>query len=269
MLRGQAQPELLRSYNAERQAVASELIAFDREWAAMLSAPLRKEPGGPGVDPAEVQDYFVRHGRYTAGTATRYRLSPSSPAKRSLPASRPKASRSACASMARRSSDSPTPSRCCSSETLAADGRWRLFLFAGRGGQTALRRASPWKRSAAFLETSPDVAADAASQPLRTPPFGFHHRCPKAVFQQGHRTLALEEHAGACCCRRRASLGLRDYEKIFCATPASDIFALREIDREAGCLVLVRPDQYVAEVLPFDGPEGLDRFFAAFMQTRG
>ncbi len=47
VLRGQAEPHLLRTYTEERQAVAAELIAFDREWAAMLSAPLRKDPEGP------------------------------------------------------------------------------------------------------------------------------------------------------------------------------------------------------------------------------
>ena len=40
----------------------------------MISAPLKSadDPDGNGVDPAEVQNYFVKHGRYTAGTATRY-----------------------------------------------------------------------------------------------------------------------------------------------------------------------------------------------------
>ena len=65
------------TYSAERQAIAKELIDFDREWARMLSATARSATpdGGQQFDPAETQDYFVRHGRYTAGTATRYRPS--------------------------------------------------------------------------------------------------------------------------------------------------------------------------------------------------
>ena len=67
VLRGRAAPHLLQTYSAERQAVAKELIDFDREWAEVLSSSARV------ADPAETQAYFVQHGRYTAGTATRYR----------------------------------------------------------------------------------------------------------------------------------------------------------------------------------------------------
>src|SRR5699024_5700265 len=40
-----------------------------------------------------------------------------------------------------------------------------------------------------------------------------------------------------------------DYEKVYAADPQDDIFDSREIDR-GGCVVVVRPDQYVAHVLP-------------------
>jgi phenol 2-monooxygenase len=63
VLQGRSPANLLHTYSAERQAVAKNLIDFDREWAAMLST---------STNPAEVQRYFVRHGRYTAGTATQY-----------------------------------------------------------------------------------------------------------------------------------------------------------------------------------------------------
>src|SRR5205085_7101736 len=66
VLRKRCAPSLLHSYSAERQAVAKELIDFDREWAALMAS-------SKGFDPAETQRYFVQHGRYTAGTATRYR----------------------------------------------------------------------------------------------------------------------------------------------------------------------------------------------------
>ena len=45
-----------------------------------------------------------------------------------------------------------------------------------------------------------------------------------------------------------------------------DIFALRGIDRERGCLVVVRPDQFVAHVLPLDGTAELCAFFEKFMR---
>lgn len=66
----------------------------------------------------------------------------------------------------------------------------------------------------------------------------------------------------------KGRLGLRDYEKMFCADPRDgrDIFDLRQIDRGAGCMVVVRPDQYVADILPLDDYKRLSSYFSGFMQ---
>ena len=65
---------------------------------------------------------------------------------------------------------------------------------------------------------------------------------------------------------RQGRLRLHDYEKVFCPDPASDdIFELRGVDRESGCIVVVRPDQYVAHVLPLDAYEQLDAFFGGIL----
>ena len=54
---------------------------------------------------------------------------------------------------------------------------------------------------------------------------------------------------------------------MFCADlkGGNDIFAMRGIDRERGCMVIVRPDQYVAHVLPLDGHGALAAYFDGFM----
>src|SRR5262249_20881861 len=53
VLQGKCSPAVLHTYSAERHAIASELIDFDRKWAAMLSAPIKSstDTSGPGVDP--------------------------------------------------------------------------------------------------------------------------------------------------------------------------------------------------------------------------
>ena len=74
MLEGRAARELLHTYSAERQAIAQELIDFDKEWSTIMASPPR-DPAHPergGVDPAELQADFVTSGRYTAGVATQY-----------------------------------------------------------------------------------------------------------------------------------------------------------------------------------------------------
>ena len=43
---------------------------------------------------------------------------------------------------------------------------------------------------------------------------------------------------------------------------------MRGIDRAAGCIVVVRPDQYVAQVLPLDGTKQLASYFDGFMLAR-
>src|SRR4030095_7179937 len=71
VLQGCSVPKILHTYSAERQTIAKELIEFDREWAKMLSAPYFSGATSHGVDPVEVQKYFVKNGHYTAGTATK------------------------------------------------------------------------------------------------------------------------------------------------------------------------------------------------------
>jgi len=60
---------------------------------------------------------------------------------------------------------------------------------------------------------------------------------------------------------------IADLGKIFCAdvTHDDDIFELRGIDRAVGCIVIVRPDQYVAHVLPHHAHKELCAFFSGVL----
>jgi len=87
----------------------------------------------------------------------------------------------------------------------------------------------------------------------------------RIVFQQSYRELAIER-LPPFLLPAKGCYGLRDYEKVFCAIQdGEDIFDLRGIDRERGCIVVVRPDQYVAQVVPLDKYEELSSFFGRFM----
>jgi phenol 2-monooxygenase len=63
--------------------------------------------------------------------------------------------------------------------------------------------------------------------------------------------------------------GLCDYEKVFCADQkrGEDVFAMRDIDRAAGCMVIVRPDQYVGHVLPLHARDDLADYFTAILRV--
>jgi phenol 2-monooxygenase len=88
----------------------------------------------------------------------------------------------------------------------------------------------------------------------------------RVVFQQAHRELAIET-MPTFLLPRKGRYGLLDYEKMFCADikGGDDIFTMRGIDRRAGCMVVVRPDQYIAHVLPLDGYRELAAYFDGFM----
>ena len=69
---------------------------------------------------------------------------------------------------------------------------------------------------------------------------------------------------------RKGRFGLIDYEKAFCPDlqKGPDVFVLRGVDRAGGAMVIVRPDQYVANVLPLDAYDELAAFFAGFLLDR-
>ena len=261
VLRGRCPPRLLHTYSAERQAVAKELIDFDREWAAMLSAPLKKpgDPAGIGVDPAEVPRYFVQHGRYTAGTATRYKL-----AQLTGPSTYQHLAQGLL--IGTRLHSTPVVrlgdgKRMQLGQTLAADGRWRLLAFAGQGDSATPE--SPVDKLCSYLAGSPQSPLRRYTEAGADVDAVFDVR---AVFQQNPHELAITA-MPVLLFPHKGRLGLRDYEKAFCALDDANqnIYTLRRIDREHGCLVVVRPDQYIAHVLPLDATDALAAFFDSFM----
>ena len=76
-----------------------------------------------------------------------------------------------------------------------------------------------------------------------------------------------EGHAPELLFPKKGRYGLSDYEKAFCSVDDAklNIYAMRSVNKEAGCLVVVRPDQYVAQVMPLSEHAALTNFFASFM----
>jgi len=255
VLRKRSTPQLLHSYSAERQAIASELIAFDREWAALLASAAKDT--GEGFDPAKTQSYFVRSGRYTAGTATHYAPSIITGEARHqhLASGFAIGTRFHSAPVIRLADAKPVHL----GHVVKADGRWRIFVFAPAG--------QPAQASASVRALCDALAAEDGSPISKYTPDDADIDAVidvRAVFQQEHCSLAIDA-MPSLLVPAKGKYGLRDYEKIFCADPRGDIFAMRGIDRAAGCMVVVRPDQYVAHVLPLDGTAQLAAFFERFM----
>jgi 2-polyprenyl-6-methoxyphenol hydroxylase-like FAD-dependent oxidoreductase len=258
VLRGQCAPELLHTYSEERQPATQELSDFDRQWARMFSDRAQQGArGGQGVDPREFQRYFEQHGRFTAGMGTHYQLS--------LITAEAKHQHLATNFVVGTRFHSAPVLRFADARPLhlghvgTADGRWRLFVFAGASdpidGDSGVRALCNFL---AESTNSPVRKYSRAGDDIDTV---FDVR---AVFQR-HHDLGVET-MPALLLPRKGRYGLVDYEKVFYAdTKNGDIFDLRGIDRTHGVLVVVRPDQYIANVQPLDAHGALTAFFAGFM----
>ncbi|MYH57755.1 MAG: 3-hydroxybenzoate 4-monooxygenase [Boseongicola sp. SB0675_bin_26] len=251
VLRGQSPATLLDTFSAERRAVAQDLVDFDRHWAKAFSG---RDDGQPGRDPQAFRDYFEAHGRYTAGIAVAYAPSRicGDGRHQSLAQGYTVGMRFHSAPVTRLWDARPMQLGHC----LKADGRWRLMLF--NDG------SDPTDRTSRLWTLCDRLASDAAS-PIRA--FAASDDDidavidVRAVFQQRHDAIAVES-THPFLTPKKGRYGLADTEKMYCADPAFDLFDRRGLDRARGCLMIVRPDQYVAEVLPLDAFDTTVGFFS-------
>lgn len=256
VLTGRADPALLHSYTAERRAAAKALVDFDHRWARVIG-----ETGDENADPAmpRFQREFIANGEFTAGLTVRYEQSALTGPDtwQSLASGFDIGMRFHSAPVIRLADAKPLQL----GHVVEAGCRWRIFAFAG---------AQDSGQAGGAIHALCDYLASAPTSPVR------RHTRPgedsdtvidvRAIFQQGFRDLdysamppLLRPHKGIH--------GLCDYEKVFCVDLKSgdDVYAMRGIDREQGCIVVVRPDQYVANVLPLSAHEELAAFFAEIL----
>jgi phenol 2-monooxygenase len=144
-----------------------------------------------------------------------------------------------------------------------ADGRWRIYVFADAAGVGESRpaAASAVLDLAEWMATSPD-------SPVTATPEGADRDAwfdVKVITQQPYTEVDLGV-VPDLFLPRTGPFQLIDYEKVYAADPADDIFESRGIDR-AGAVVVVRPDQYVANVLPLTATNELAAFFGPILRA--
>lgn len=260
VLTGRAEPSLLHSYTGERRAAAQGLVEFDHKWARVVGS--RADDDATDELPRVARE-FVNNLPFTCGLTIQYERGAltGAPTHQHLAAGLDIGRRLHSAPVLRLADARPMQLGHC----IEVDNRFRLFLFAPT--HDAGTPGAPLAALCHWLEH------DAAS-PLR------RHTAPgedvdavidtRAVFQQALHALdfgampsLLRPHVGR--------YGLCDYEKVYCAdpTPGRDIFDLRGIDRGAGCVVVVRPDQYVGHVLPLHARDELTDYFSGILRLRG
>lgn len=257
VLQGKAHPKLLQTYATERRKVAQMLINADREMSALVATrPTANKDASKGkTDTGDIEKFIARQNGFIAGTSIQYDPSYicTGEAHQHLATGFRIGQRFHSAEAVRVADGRPQHL----GHLNKADGRWRIFLFGGQ--QHPLDADSDVSQLIGFL-------ANAESSPVRkyTPAaadidsvFDIY-----AVFQQ--QDLSIET-MPELLWPAKGKYGLRDYEKVFRSVPDNDIFEQRGIDRSSGCMVVVRPDQHVATILPLTAHEQLSAFFDYFM----
>ncbi|GAA2001478.1 FAD-dependent monooxygenase [Microbacterium ulmi] len=254
VLTGLAPASLLATYAAERRPVAQQLIDFDKEWSSLMA----RKPEEIS-DPLELANYYLGTAEFPSGFMTQYGPSAivADAAHQAL------------------AEGFPLGKRFKSSEVVLvadgnavhlghhakADGRWRLYAFADAPAAGAASALADW---AEWLATAPD------SPVLRHTPMDADLDAVfdvKVVYQQRYEDVDVAKVPGIFR-PRSGPLGLTDWEKVFAAGistwTSTDVFDERGLSRD-GVVVAVRPDQYVAAVLPLSATEELSSFFAQSM----
>jgi phenol 2-monooxygenase (NADPH) len=257
VLEGRSPEALLSTYSEERQVVAKNLIDFDKEWSTMMA----KKPEEFG-DTTELENFYVSTAEFPAGFMTEYAPSMLIAAAdhQDLATGFPVGKRFKSAPVVRVGDTNPIHL----GHHAMADGRWRIYVFAdqalpSRGKQAA---ASATDQFAEWIANSPE--SPLAATPSGADPDAWFD--VKVTYQQAHSDLDI----GAVPAVFKPQVGpfkLTDYEKVYATDPTADIFELRGVDR-GGVVVVVRPDQYVANVLPLTSTAELGAFFASLRAPR-
>ena len=250
VLDGRSPEELLSTYSAERQVVAKNLIDFDKTWSTMMA----KKPE-EFENPGELEEFYVRTAEFPAGFMTEYApsLVTGKAIHQDLAMGFPVGKRF----------KSARTSRVCDTNPMhlghhaTADGRWRIYVFADKSPAGA---ASPVADFAHWLSTNPQ-------SPLAATPAGLDVDAwfdVKVIYQQKHEDIDIN----AVPAVFKPTVGpfeLIDYEKVYGVIPGEDIFDERGLSRD-GVVVVVRPDQYVANVLPLTATAEFADFFAPLLK---
>ncbi|MFD5224764.1 FAD-dependent monooxygenase [Microbacterium sp. NPDC058342] len=243
VLTGRAPEELLSTYASERRPVAQQLIDFDREWSSLMA----RKPEEIS-DPQDLATYYLATAEFPSGFMTQYEPSMivAGDAHQALAAGFPLGRRFKSAEVTRVGDGNAVHL----GHHARADGRWRVYAFADRD---AVGLAS-WADAVAPLfarYTPADGDVDAVFD-------------VKAIYQQGFDEFEITD-APELFLPKVGPHALTDWEKVYAATPSAwcrtDIFDERELSRD-GVVVVVRPDQYVAAILPLDAVDELGAFFA-------
>lgn len=258
VLLGNSDEKLLHTYSGERLAVARGLVEYDHKWSRFMGAPL--DDNETFADAAErIKGQFLKGGTFTAGLSVQYTPSLlTGEATYQDLATKIEIGKRFHSATVIRLGDAKTVHL---GHVTKTDAKWRLFAFAD--GSDPMSNDSTIYKLCDYLAKSPNspiVKYTAKNEDIDSLISLY------GIFQQKHYDLRFED-MHPLLKPNVGKYGLIDYEKIYSIDSKNqeDIFDLRGISKEKGCILIIRPDQYVAHILPLDAYEELEKFFDGFL----
>lgn len=283
VVNGIAQSSILKTYETERRTIAQDLIAFDHKLSRLFSgSPAKNAADLNGISLDEFKQAHVQGNMFASGLAVDYGASvlvakPGGPATKSngtkiesdmalgeiagnqeLALNIPLGKRFPTFQVLNQSDARVWQF----AHYLPSDGRFRVVVFAGN-----LTNKEQWERVQKFGE---EIASPDSFLGRFTP----SNKPPDSVIE------VLTIHSGP-----RIDIELLDlhpvfhpfddkrgwdYEKVFVDDVSytnghGEAYRNYGVDRERGCVVIIRPDQYVAWVGELEDVRDIDRFFSGFL----
>lgn len=279
--KGIAKPSILSTYQTERRAIARDLIDFDHRFSRLFSGrPAKDVMDAEGVSMDEFKDTFLKGNLFASGLIVNYgpsnlvmkavdgpekgELSGSTPTsisadtfakKQALATGLPVGMRFNSFKVVNQSDARPWHFQ----EKLKSDGRFRVVLFAGnilnplqknRVEQFCEALGAPNSFFRTFNPTSPPL--DMVIEVLT---IHSAKRTETDLVRDFPEILhPFNPHTGW------------DYDKVFVDDASyhegvGDAYMKYGVDKERGCVVVARPDQYVGWVGDLEDFDDLQRYF--------
>ncbi|KAK4048986.1 hypothetical protein OIO90_005621 [Microbotryomycetes sp. JL221] len=267
VITGLAKPELLQTYSDERQVVAKTLIDFDTKFSKLFSGKPAQKDDLEGVDLKEFKDVFATGNLFAAGMSINYDDSILVAKNGNL---------SAVKSQQELATKLPVGQRFFAAQVvnvasatadflttrMPTNGAFRLLVFAGKVAEPA--QMERLKRLAAYLDGPDSVVSKYTPSHL--------HRASVVDVITIHASdrYAVELFDFPAPSIWPAHDPHLAYKKIYVDGPSyhrgdGHAYEAYGINPDEGCIVIVRPDQYVGMVTAIDDHASLDKYFAQFL----
>jgi len=253
VLRGWASPELLKTYELERRKYAQDLIAFDRKFSALFSGKAQSAGNMDGVSHHQFVNVFRTFGAFTSGIGIHY--APSTivdPSHQSLASKLIVGQRLIPQTIVRTADARPFEIQ----DLIPSDIRFKILVFAGN-------TKDPIQK--ARLQALADELEKPERFYKKYTPQGAPVDTVFEILTVSTMTKTTADYTDLPpTLRTHWSKVFMDDVACFPKMGGGQLYESYGIGPE-GCIAVVRPDGYVGHIVPLEGVDELDKWFAGVM----